>query len=405
VSAIIAAFGMSAAAVPSVRISSVSPGRSWSTIKVDYIITGMNTNIAYKVAFDVTANGEKVCFTNSVQNKEGSCTQMINTQALFKKPVSDPEAKVGVTVIMGMTSGVQLWENGPYWSECNVGADKPADNGYYFWWGDTVGYKRNAANNGWISVKDGTAFEFVSGNCATYDKSVDTLRSEGFIDSTDNLTAKHDAATAHLGALWRMPSVSDINALVKNCDTAWTIKDGVNGRLVTGRGAYADRSIFLPATGYGGYPVGSDVVQVGDRGEYWFSTPNLTPSYSSHSCALYFYSSSFSWDVYGLRHYARTIRPVWDDTVSYAETNYVLCAELPSGAYGIHYAANGGTGSMADQNCQFGQVEKLTGCGFTNGGRNFAGWRCSNGRRYDDGVLVYELAPAGGWVVMTAIWD
>ena len=31
--------------------------------------------------------------------------------------------------------GVQLWENGPYWAECNVGASKPEEYGYYFWWG------------------------------------------------------------------------------------------------------------------------------------------------------------------------------------------------------------------------------------------------------------------------------
>ncbi len=38
--------------------------------------------------------------------------------------------------------GVQLWVNGPYWAECNVGAITPEEYGYYFWWGDTVGYKR-----------------------------------------------------------------------------------------------------------------------------------------------------------------------------------------------------------------------------------------------------------------------
>ena len=40
--------------------------------------------------------------------------------------------------------GVQLWENGPYWAECNVGAARPEESGYYFWWGDTVGYTRDA---------------------------------------------------------------------------------------------------------------------------------------------------------------------------------------------------------------------------------------------------------------------
>ena len=38
---------------------------------------------------------------------------------------------------------VQLWADGPYWAECNVGAQTPEDAGYSFWWGDTVGYREN----------------------------------------------------------------------------------------------------------------------------------------------------------------------------------------------------------------------------------------------------------------------
>ena len=53
--------------------------------------------------------------------------------------VPQPEPKLG---------GVQLWENGPYWAECNVGATKPEEYGYYFWWGDTVGYARNDSDHG-----------------------------------------------------------------------------------------------------------------------------------------------------------------------------------------------------------------------------------------------------------------
>lgn len=79
-----------------------------------------------------------------------------------------------------------------------MGATKPEEYGYYFWWGDTVGYKRNAEDNGWGSVKDGMAFSFTSGNCPTYGKSSSVLQSAGYIDSTGNLVAKYDAATAHL---------------------------------------------------------------------------------------------------------------------------------------------------------------------------------------------------------------
>ena len=35
----------------------------------------------------------------------------------------------------------------------------------------------------------------------------------------------------------------------------------------------------------------------------------------------------------------------------------------------------------------------------------FAGWACSNGRRYDDGMLVFNLAKPGETVTMTAIWE
>jgi hypothetical protein len=52
---------------------------------------------------------------------------------------------------------VQLWENGPYWATTNIGAEKPEDYGYYFWWGDTVGYKRE--NDKWVA-SDGSNSNF-----------------------------------------------------------------------------------------------------------------------------------------------------------------------------------------------------------------------------------------------------
>lgn len=61
--------------------------------------------------------------------------------------------------------GVQLWDGGPYWAECNVGASKPEEYGYYFWWGDAIGYKRNSSDSSWDSVKIGAPFSFSRSNC------------------------------------------------------------------------------------------------------------------------------------------------------------------------------------------------------------------------------------------------
>lgn len=191
------------------------------------------------------------------------------------------EAKNGV-------GGVQLWENGPCWAECNVGATKPEESGYYFWWGDTVGYTRNANNDGWVSVKDGTSFSFSSDNCPTYGKNNSALRSAGYIDATGNLVAAHDAATAHLGAPWRMPTDAEFQALIDNCTTTWTTRNGVSGRLVTGKGVYASKSIFIPAAAYGD---DSYLHYLGSHGYYWSSTPNSDSS--SSAWFLYFHSGYF----------------------------------------------------------------------------------------------------------------
>ena len=204
--------------------------------------------------------------------------------------------------------GVQLWENGPYWAECNVGATKPEEYGYYFWWGDTVGYVHDGSK--WVAV-DGSSNDFYFCNwdnenpvIATMWKDNATLKSEGWIGEDGNLTAAHDAATAHLGAPWRMPTDAEFSALISNCDTSWTTRNGVYGRLVTGRGAYASRSIFLPAAGNGDE---SYLYDPGSYGYYWSSTPYSDDSYIAWG--LYFDSGNFCRD-YLDRCYGRSVRPL-----------------------------------------------------------------------------------------------
>ena len=204
---------------------------------------------------------------------------------------------------IGGSGGVQLWENGPYWAECNVGAATPEESGYYFWWGDTVGYKRE--NDAWVAADGSTSsFLFDSGNAPTYGKDNAALQSAGYIDLTGNLVAAHDAATAHLGAPWRMPTDAEFSALLDNCTTEWTTRNGVYGRLVTGKGAYADKSIFLPAAGFGS---GSRLYFLGSYGDYWSSTPDSGDS--GYAWSLYFNSGYFG-RFYGNRFDGRSVRPV-----------------------------------------------------------------------------------------------
>ena len=170
---------------------------------------------------------------------------------------------------------VQLWEGGPYWATRNIGADKPEDFGYYFWWGDTVGYKREYWK--WVS-SDGSIpnflFYYDNDKISTYGKSISELEREGWIEKengTYTLTSKHDAAQAYLGGAWRMPTKDEFDNLVEKCDWTWTTRNGKNGYVVRGRGNYASKSIFLPCAGYGER---SSLNAAGVFGYYWSSVPD-----------------------------------------------------------------------------------------------------------------------------------
>jgi len=198
---------------------------------------------------------------------------------------------------------VQLWEGGPYWATTNIGAEEPEDYGYYFWWGDTVGYKRE--NNSWVA-SDGSSlgFSFSYGNTPTCNKIVATLKNEGWITSDGALAPAHDVAHVHWGGDWRMPTFAEFSALNSNCDWTWTTQNGVNGYIVRGRGDYAVNSIFLPCAGYGN---GTSLDYTGSNGYYWSSVPRSDSSYYAYG--LYFTSGSHGTNG-NYRYYGQSVRPV-----------------------------------------------------------------------------------------------
>ena len=287
---------------------------------VEYTVGG--TLPANAVA-EITINTDDASATFTQENiVTGANTNVIDFASSFGGALLLTNASFVVTITEEL-GGVQLWEGGPYWAECNVGASKPEEYGYYFWWGDTVGFTRSGGawtdwgygdGSGcysgvtWVSStgQQMSGSPFSSSSCPTYGKDNSALQSAWYIDSTGNLVAVHDAATAHLGSPWRMPTDAEFSALISNCTTTWITTNGVSGRLVTGTGAYANRSIFLPAAGYG---LDSCLYFVGSYSVYWSSTPD-SPG-SSYAWYLCFTSTgglglsrSFN------RCYGQSVRPV-----------------------------------------------------------------------------------------------
>lgn len=216
-------------------------------------------------------------------------------------PVTYDNMVMRVTLVDYPHEKIQLWEGGPYWADTNIGAYRPEDYGYYFWWGDTVGYKRRG--DAWVASDRPTNFSFDSGNTPTYGKSIATLKSRGWFTESGVLAPELDAAHVHWGGDWRMPTRQELDDLIGKCDWTGTTMYGVQGVLVKGKGTYASNSIFLPCAGYG---LGTSLYNAGSFGNYWSSVPS---SDSSNAWFLYF-NSSYHYTDGSFRFDGRSVRPV-----------------------------------------------------------------------------------------------
>lgn len=187
--------------------------------------------------------------------------------------------------------------SGTLWATCNVGANTPEDYGDYFAWGETMtktwyfaGTYRWIDNGGYIKYCN-----------SSYYGTPDTLRT---------LVPTDDAATAHWGNCWRMPTREEIVELRDNYSTAiWTTQNGVGGFLVTGPNGNA---IFLPATGerYEDQLYGD-----GEMGNYWSaSLINEGAPLSPEGAWNILFNSGDPVGHFGLggheRVYGLTVRPV-----------------------------------------------------------------------------------------------
>ena len=222
---------------------------------------------------------------------------------------------------------VQLWEGGPYWATTNVGADNPEDFGLYFWWGDTVGYQREG--DAWVA-NDGSSssFSFSEGNTPTYGKDNATLQSEGWITADGVLSPAHDAAHVHWGGSWRMPTQQELSDLDNNCDWTSTMRNGVNGYVVRGRGGFSEASIFLPGAGYG---YGTSLYNAGSGGSCWSSVPYSYNNYDFSRLLDFGNGNHLTSNYY--RYGGLSVRPVQGGTDVEAET-YVMTLDAQGGSGG-----------------------------------------------------------------------
>ncbi len=160
-------------------------------------------------------------------------------------------------VDLGLSSGL-------LWATCNVGASKPHALGYKFAWGETSPKDEYDWSN--YVYSSGYNDDELTKYCtdAKYGK-------DGFTDNKTVLDFEDDAARVNWGGNWRMPTKSEFDELIAECEWVYNYGDGYT---VTGPNG---NSIFLPADGTYSY--------------YWSSS--LRTSDPQFACILEFYSSSY----------------------------------------------------------------------------------------------------------------
>ena len=305
--------GLAAHAAPTVTDVVAKQWYPWGLVDITCKVSGIEDkrklvvsavmpdfgNVVGLKNFWVVRNGVKS--TNFEVNANGDYRLLWDAKADLGE-VSHDNMVVRIT-LDDIHDKVQLWEGGPYWATTNIGAEKPEDYGYYFWWGDTIGYKRE--NDKWVASDGSNSnFWFGSSNTPTWNKSISTLENEGWITADGVLSPEHDAAQAHLGGDWRMPTRQEFADLNSKCDWTWGSLNGVNGYVVRGRDSYASNSIFLPCAGSGN---GTSLSNAGSYGWYWSS---VADSYYDYAWRLYFYSGDHSTYYCNLRDYGQSVRPL-----------------------------------------------------------------------------------------------
>ena len=181
------------------------------------------------------------------------------------------------------------------WASWNVGASAPEEYGAYFAWGETeIDWDYDWASYKWCNGYYNKLTKYCSTGWTNYWDGAGTPDGKTVLDLED------DAARAHWGGTWRMPTNAEWAELRNNCTWTWTTQSGVNGRLVT---ASNGNSIFLPAAGRrGGFVLNG----MGSDGRYWSSSLDGNQYLA---LGVYFGSDRVNKDSYD-RPLGFSIRPV-----------------------------------------------------------------------------------------------
>ena len=250
------------------------------TIVVDDCLSLGSELKSYTFTLESLMSGTTYYFRTYVKLASGVFYgDVANVKTLGTAPVDNSKTINGHWFVdLGLPSGL-------LWAKTNIGAEKPADDGNYYAWGETTTKSTYSMSN------------YFDPDYTTYS-----------INGKTTLEKQHDAACVNWGDSCRMPTKDEFEELCffANCAWTWTSMTNSDGSSINGYKVTSQsngNSIFLPASGR----IDEGLSAHGSYGLYWSSM--LFPSYSNAAYHLYFYSE-YQGTEHNSRCSGRTVRPV-----------------------------------------------------------------------------------------------
>ena len=163
------------------------------------------------------------------------------------------------------------------WATCNVGADKPEDQGLLFQFGRVDGYRYRDKNSQFRTnaqnLEDGSTIEYIP-----ITSTGKTYKVNDILDLAD------DAAHVNMGGKWRMPTKDELKELFNNTTRKVETINRVKGMLFTSK--INNKRLFVP---FAGYWYNGSFAAAGSSADVWSS--QVHPSYVNSAYILYCYSS------------------------------------------------------------------------------------------------------------------
>lgn len=143
-------------------------------------------------------------------------------------------------VDLGLSSGI-------LWATCNLGAESESAKGNYYAWGETT-TKDSYGGDNYTFLSNGAWSKYTSS------------------DNKTTLEMSDDAANTLWNSPCRIPTETECNTMLLNCNVTKSTSNNVSGYTITSKSN--GKSIFLPVTGH----YGSGTLGNTDKGYYWSST-------------------------------------------------------------------------------------------------------------------------------------